>query len=94
MKIWCTGVNLVLIQYPGIYIVSSSSMWCDIDTFVAGGIVNNTLRPPVPASCDPEWRRLMEQCWAPDPAQRPAFTEIAGRLRAMSVAANLDKGAK
>jgi hypothetical protein len=94
MKIWCTGVNLVLIQYPGIYIVSSSSMWCDIDTFVAGGIVNNTLRPPVPASCDPEWRRLMEQCWAPDPAQRPAFTEIAGRLRAMSVAANLAKGAK
>lgn len=35
----------------------------------------------------------MEQCWAPDPAQRPAFTEIAGRLRAMSVAANQAKGA-
>ncbi|XP_052133766.1 uncharacterized protein LOC127752443 isoform X2 [Oryza glaberrima] len=50
---------------------------------IIGGIVNNTLRPPVPASCDPEWRRLMEQCWAPDPSQRPAFTEIAGRLRAM-----------
>jgi len=60
----------------------------------AGGIVNNTLRPPVPASCDPEWRRLMEQCWAPDPAQRPAFTEIAGRLRAMSVAANQAKANK
>ncbi|TVU39498.1 hypothetical protein EJB05_12921 [Eragrostis curvula] len=61
---------------------------------IIGGIVNNTLRPPVPASCDPEWRRLMEQCWAPDPAQRPAFTEIAGRLRAMSVAANQSKGTK
>jgi tRNA A-37 threonylcarbamoyl transferase component Bud32 len=61
---------------------------------IIGGIVNNTLRPPVPTSCDPEWRRLMEQCWAPDPAQRPAFTEIAGRLRAMSVAANQAKGAK
>ncbi|KAL5197552.1 hypothetical protein ABZP36_001064 [Zizania latifolia] len=58
---------------------------------IIGGIVNNTLRPPVPASCDPEWRRLMEQCWAPDPSQRPAFTEIAGRLRAMSVAANQAK---
>ncbi|CAL5090082.1 unnamed protein product [Urochloa decumbens] len=58
---------------------------------IIGGIVNNTLRPPVPPSCDPEWRRLMEQCWAPDPAQRPAFTEIAGRLRAMSVAANQAK---
>ncbi|CAD6335207.1 unnamed protein product [Miscanthus lutarioriparius] len=54
---------------------------------IIGGIVNNTLRPPVPGSCDPEWRRLMEQCWAPDPVQRPAFTEIAGRLRAMSAAA-------
>ncbi|XP_066366037.1 uncharacterized protein [Miscanthus floridulus] len=61
---------------------------------IIGGIVNNTLRPPVPASCDPEWRRLMEQCWAPDPAQRPAFTEIAGRLRSMSVAANQAKATK
>ncbi|KAJ0988512.1 hypothetical protein J5N97_006868 [Dioscorea zingiberensis] len=53
---------------------------------IIGGIVNNTLRPPVPASCDPEWRRLMEQCWAPDPVQRPSFTQIASRLRTMSVA--------
>ncbi|KAL6611206.1 hypothetical protein ACP70R_039134 [Stipagrostis hirtigluma subsp. patula] len=58
---------------------------------IIGGIVNNTLRPPVPASCDPEWRKLMEECWAPDPARRPAFTEIAGRLRSMSVAANQTK---
>ncbi|XP_047092932.1 uncharacterized protein LOC124704706 [Lolium rigidum] len=55
---------------------------------IIGGIVNNTLRPPVPANCDPEWRRLMEQCWSPDPGQRPAFTEIAGRLRSMSAVAN------
>ncbi|KAI4377304.1 hypothetical protein MLD38_014956 [Melastoma candidum] len=27
---------------------------------IIGGIVNNTLRPPVPDSCDPEWRSLME----------------------------------
>ncbi|CAL9132854.1 unnamed protein product [Musa acuminata var. zebrina] len=53
---------------------------------IIGGIVNNTLRPPVPATCDPEWRKLMELCWAPDPAQRPSFTQIAGRLRSMSVA--------
>ncbi|KAK6931914.1 Serine-threonine/tyrosine-protein kinase, catalytic domain [Dillenia turbinata] len=51
-----------------------------------GGIVNNTLRPPVPNSCDPDWRLLMEQCWAPDPAARPSFTEIARRLRIMSTA--------
>ncbi|XP_038987648.1 uncharacterized protein LOC103716843 [Phoenix dactylifera] len=53
---------------------------------IIGGIVNNTLRPPVPVTCDSEWRRLMEQCWAPDPFQRPSFTQIASRLRAMSVA--------
>lgn len=51
---------------------------------IIGGIVNNTLRPPVPNSCDPEWKLLMEQCWAPDPIARPSFTEIARRLRVMS----------
>ncbi|TXG48326.1 hypothetical protein EZV62_027620 [Acer yangbiense] len=51
-----------------------------------GGIVNNTLRPLVPPHCDAEWRLLMEQCWAPDPVVRPSFTEIASRLRVMSVA--------
>ncbi|KAK9152495.1 hypothetical protein Syun_010804 [Stephania yunnanensis] len=52
---------------------------------IIGGIVSNTLRPPVPGYCDPEWKRLMEQCWAPDPVVRPSFTEIASRLRIMSV---------
>ncbi|KAJ8758617.1 hypothetical protein K2173_000338 [Erythroxylum novogranatense] len=53
---------------------------------IIGGIVSNTLRPRVPSSCDPEWGLLMEQCWAPDPAARPSFTQIARRLRAMSAA--------
>ncbi|KAM6548131.1 hypothetical protein CsatB_019807 [Cannabis sativa] len=53
---------------------------------IIGGIVNNTLRPPVPSYCDSEWRLLMEQCWAPDPVGRPSFTEIARRLRVMSAA--------
>lgn len=53
---------------------------------IIGGIVNNTLRPFVPNNCDPEWRLLMEQCWAPDPIVRPSFTEIARRLRVMSAA--------
>ncbi|XBI03956.1 hypothetical protein VPH35_132313 [Triticum aestivum] len=52
----------------------------------AGGIVMNTLRPPVPDSCDPEWRSLMEQCWAAEPLQRPSFTQIAARLRSMAAA--------
>uniref|UniRef100_A0A2N9ELH7 Protein kinase domain-containing protein n=1 Tax=Fagus sylvatica TaxID=28930 RepID=A0A2N9ELH7_FAGSY len=58
---------------------------------IIGGIVNNTLRPTIPSYCDPEWRILMEQCWAPNPATRPSFTEIASRLRVMSTAANQAK---
>jgi hypothetical protein len=59
--------------------------------FHTGGIVNNTLRPTIPNYCDIEWRTLMEQCWAPNPAVRPSFTEIASRLRIMSTAASQTK---
>ncbi|KAI9116313.1 hypothetical protein K1719_012480 [Acacia pycnantha] len=58
---------------------------------IIGGIVNNTLRPTIPNSCDAEWRTLMEQCWAPNPAARPSFTEIASRLRVMSASASQTK---
>ncbi|KAL1565185.1 mitogen-activated protein kinase kinase kinase [Salvia divinorum] len=51
---------------------------------IIGGIVKNTLRPPIPEWCDPEWRKLMEQCWSADPGARPSFTEITYMLRSMS----------
>lgn len=51
---------------------------------IIGGIVSNTLRPPVPENCDPEWRSLMERCWSAEPSERPSFTEIANELRAMA----------
>ncbi|KAK1550898.1 hypothetical protein Q3G72_026599 [Acer saccharum] len=51
---------------------------------IIGGIVSNTLRPPVPESCDPDWRSLMERCWSPEPPERPNFTEIANDLRSMA----------
>ncbi|GJN29481.1 hypothetical protein PR202_gb17707 [Eleusine coracana subsp. coracana] len=51
---------------------------------IIGGIVNNTLRPPVPESCDPQWRSLMEQCWSSEPSERPSFTQIGQRLRTMA----------
>lgn len=51
-----------------------------------GGIVKNTLRPPIPEQCDPEWRKLMEQCWSAYPEARPSFTEITNRLTSMSTA--------
>ncbi|CAD6267184.1 unnamed protein product [Miscanthus lutarioriparius] len=50
---------------------------------IIGGIVNNTLRPPIPEKCDPDWRKLMEQCWSANPDARPSFTEVTDRLRAM-----------
>ncbi|KAH7292382.1 hypothetical protein KP509_29G065500 [Ceratopteris richardii] len=53
---------------------------------IIGGIVSNTLRPPVPQSCDPAYRSLMETCWSADPSERPSFSEIARRLRAMEMA--------
>lgn len=51
---------------------------------IIGGIVNNSLRPPIPETCEPEWRSLMEQCWSANPDVRPSFTEVTDRLRAMS----------
>ncbi|XP_061350746.1 uncharacterized protein LOC133295881 isoform X2 [Gastrolobium bilobum] len=51
---------------------------------IIGGIVSNTLRPPVPESCDPEWRLLMERCWSSEPSERPSFTEIANELRSIA----------
>ncbi|CAH2052646.1 unnamed protein product, partial [Thlaspi arvense] len=52
---------------------------------IIGGIVKNTLRPPIPKTCSPDWRKLMEQCWSIDPDSRPPFTEITSRLRSMSM---------
>ncbi|KAM7266816.1 hypothetical protein ACFE04_008982 [Oxalis oulophora] len=56
---------------------------------IIGGIVNNTLRPQPPTWCDPEWRSLMESCWACDPAERPSFAETSQKLRNMAAAMNL-----
>ncbi|CAL0330366.1 unnamed protein product [Lupinus luteus] len=54
-----------------------------------GGIVNNNLRPRTPTWCDPEWKSLMESCWASNPAERPSFSEISKKLRTMAAAMNL-----
>ncbi|KAI0497425.1 hypothetical protein KFK09_020649 [Dendrobium nobile] len=54
------------------------------DEAIIDGIVNNTLRPFVPESCDPEWRSLMEQCCSTEPSERPCFIEIANKLCSMA----------
>lgn len=56
---------------------------------IIGGIVNNTLRPQIPTWCDPEWKSLMQSCWAPDPSERPSFSEISQKLRSMAAAMNV-----
>ncbi|KAK7329824.1 hypothetical protein VNO77_24004 [Canavalia gladiata] len=56
---------------------------------IIGGIVNNTLRPQIPTWCDPEWKSLMESCWASDPAERPSFSEISKKLRSMAASMNV-----
>ncbi|XVE98732.1 hypothetical protein REPUB_Repub03eG0133600 [Reevesia pubescens] len=56
---------------------------------IIGGIVNNSLRPKIPSWCDPEWKALMEKCWASDPAERPSFSEISQKLRNMAAAINV-----
>lgn len=56
---------------------------------IIGGIVNNTLRPQIPTWCDPEWKSLMESCWASDPVERPSFSEISKKLRSMAASMNV-----
>ncbi|XP_076898385.1 RAF-like serine/threonine-protein kinase 20 [Bidens hawaiensis] len=51
---------------------------------IIGGIVKDTLRPIIPDRCEPEWKKLMEECWSTDPIVRPSFTEITNRLWTMS----------
>ncbi|KAA8535051.1 hypothetical protein F0562_030054 [Nyssa sinensis] len=56
---------------------------------IIAGIIKGNLRPEIPSWCDPAWRSLMERCWSSDPDSRPAFSEIAKELRAMSAAMNI-----
>lgn len=38
---------------------------------------------PEPEWCNSEWRRLIEDCWAANPAKRPSFKTVVKRLRGM-----------
>ncbi|GMH08167.1 hypothetical protein Nepgr_010007 [Nepenthes gracilis] len=65
-------------------LVSGEQPHADLDyDAIIGGVLCNTLRPPVPYYCDPGWRSLMERCWSHRPCERPSFSEIALELRAM-----------
>ena len=38
-------------------------------------------RPVVPHNMHPEWRELMERCWAQEPHIRPLFGELIPQLK-------------
>ena len=40
-------------------------------------------KPPVPADMPPDYRALMERCWAFEPSERPSFKEVKTELRRM-----------
>ncbi|XP_062325337.1 mitogen-activated protein kinase kinase kinase 9 isoform X1 [Osmerus eperlanus] len=47
---------------------------------VAYGVAMNKLALPVPSTCPEPFTRLMEDCWNPDPHDRPLFTSILDQL--------------
>ncbi|KAF8033867.1 hypothetical protein BT93_C0208 [Corymbia citriodora subsp. variegata] len=70
-------------------LLTGEEPYADLDAkHMIGGIVNNTLRPQVPASCDPEWKSLMERCWSSEPSERPSFTEIVKELCSIALRCN------
>jgi hypothetical protein len=44
-------------------------------------VSDNQERPPLPETASPAYQKLIQDCWAPNPETRPAFTEICARLR-------------
>jgi len=48
---------------------------------IALGVMNNGFRPSVPADCPPVYRKIMTDCWAQHPEDRPDFVEIHRRLK-------------
>jgi len=40
------------------------------------GVTTRDLRPTIPSCCSPEIASFLQECWAPLPEQRPAFSEV------------------
>jgi hypothetical protein len=45
------------------------------------------VRPEVPASCPEELFKVMRECWAHSPAERPTFNQLADHCKALDLAA-------
>ncbi len=68
---------------------------CGVTHFLHQVVFNTVLenkRPEVPddlpgrpAGCLAGYKKLMEECWAQDPRERPTFTAAANRLKALQL---------
>jgi hypothetical protein len=47
---------------------------------IISGLMMGSLKPVIPAHCEPEWRTLMEACWNPCPSDRPTCQELVDNL--------------
>ncbi|XP_038076025.1 mitogen-activated protein kinase kinase kinase 10-like [Patiria miniata] len=48
---------------------------------VAYGVAVQKLTLPIPTTCPEPFVRILEECWNPEPHQRPSFPEILNHLR-------------
>jgi len=47
-------------------------------------VLTESLRPPIPKNCPPEYAKLMQECWSDQPAKRPTFGRILQVLTSLS----------
>ncbi|XP_022083042.1 mitogen-activated protein kinase kinase kinase 11-like [Acanthaster planci] len=48
---------------------------------VAYGVAVQKLTLPIPSTCPEPFVRILDECWNPEPHQRPSFSEILNHLR-------------
>ncbi|GMH37443.1 hypothetical protein BSKO_05316 [Bryopsis sp. KO-2023] len=46
-------------------------------------VVNESMRPPIPDFCPPEFKELLQDCWRHSYQERPSFPEVIDRLKGM-----------
>ena len=58
--------------------------FADRNSTLAAVAAANGERPPIPPECPSDWASIIQQCWHPDPLQRPSFAELRGVVPALS----------
>jgi serine/threonine protein kinase len=62
-----------------------SYIFDDVSNFFLIKICTENLRPTIPDCCPESCEELIMQCWAPDPNNRPHFTDIVDKLIQIAV---------